>query len=364
MNEVENLITLNLVRGLGPVRIRKLLQHLGSAGAVLASPTYRLREVPGIGSILAEAVSRWRELPYREEFELIEKLGLKVLTIIDRDYPENLKEIYDPPTVLYLRGELLPQDKFSLGVVGSRRASHYGRQTAYKISGGLAGRGFTVVSGLARGIDGQAHRGALAGKGRTIAVLGSGLANIYPPEHRELVQEIAASGAVISEFPVRAVPERTNFPLRNRVISGLSLGILVVEAARKSGALITARLALDQGRSVMAVPGRIDSFSAEGTNQLIQEGAKMVREVDDVIEEFEYLVSESAVRGPEGVGEAPSGLTPEEEAIYNLLSEEEKGIDQIVEEMGIGSGPVTSTLLSLELKRLVKRLPGKTYIRE
>lgn len=363
MNEVENLIVLNLVRGLGPVRVKKLLERFGSAGEVLASSASRLQEAPGIGPVVARAVAGWRELPYREEFVLIQKLRLKVLTIFDEGYPENLKEIYDPPVVLYIMGDLRAEDKLSLAVVGSRRASHYGRQTAFRISGQLAGRGFTVVSGLARGIDGQAHRGALVGKGRTIAVLGSGLGNVYPSEHGELAREIASSGAVISEFPVRTAPERTNFPLRNRVISGLSMGVLVVEAARKSGALITARTALDQGRLVMAVPGRVDSFSAEGTNQLIQEGAKMVRSLDDIVEEFEYLASDNAAGRPAEEGAVPPHLTPEEELVYGLLSEEERGIDLIIRESGMASGAVTSILLSLELKRLVKRLPGKTYIR-
>ncbi len=361
MNELENLIVLNLVKNLGPIRIGKLLERFGSADAVLKQSHSTLMEVPGIGSALAEEISRWRELSYREEFALIEKMGLTVLSARDRDYPENLKEIYDPPVILYIRGKILPGDKYSLAVVGSRRASHYGLQAAMSISRQLAGRGFTVVSGLARGIDGRSHRGALLGKGRTIAVLGSGLGNIYPPEHQELADEIAASGAVISEFPIRMVPERQNFPLRNRIISGLSLGVLVVEAAQRSGALITAQQAMEQGRVVMAIPGRIDSFSARGTNQLIQEGAKMVRGVEDVLEEFPYLGPVSTPTSPDP-GAVPR-LSDEEGKIFKLLSEEEKGMDELIRETELPSGKVSALLLALELKHLIKQLPGQLYIR-
>ena len=363
MNELESLIVLNLVKNLGPVRIRRLIKFFGSARAVLKKPPAALERVPGVGPTLARAIARWEKLEYREEFRLIKKMKIKVVSVFDPDYPENLKEIYDPPSVLYLRGNLLPRDQRALAVVGSRRASHYGLQAALKISHQLVNRGFTVVSGLARGIDGHAHRGALMGKGRTIAVLGSGLGNIYPPEHNKLSEEIASSGAVVSEFPVRAVPEKTNFPLRNRIISGLSLGVLVVEAAQRSGALITAQLALDQGRQVMAVPGRIDSFSARGTNQLIQEGAKMVRDADDVLEEFEYL-SPPEKPSPESDGSLqPNNMTDEEGKIFALLSEEEKNIEEIIGESGLPSGKVSSILLSLELKRLIKQLPGKFYIK-
>lgn len=362
MTELENLIVINLVKNLGPIRIKKLIKCFGSAGAVLKKSPAALEGVAGIGPSLARAISHWEELEYREEFRLIEELKLKVLSVFDPEYPENLKEIYDPPTILYVWGKLLPQDKQSMAVVGSRRASNYGLQTAFKISYQLVNHGFTVVSGLARGIDGHAHRGALMGKGRTIAVLGSGLGNIYPREHGKLAEEIAAAGAVVSEFPVRAVPERTNFPLRNRVISGLSLGVLVVEAARRSGALITAGIALDQGRLVMAVPGRIDSFSAQGTNQLIQEGAKMVREMGDVLEEFEYLFPAGYSTEPVKKAGNPPRLSGTEEQLYSLISEEEKNIEQIIQESGLPSGKVSSILLSLELKHLVKQLPGKFYL--
>ncbi len=365
MREREFLVILNLVRGLGPFRIRNLIAHFGSAAEILRQPVSSLTRIEGIGSRLAGAIRNWEKLEYREEFRLIGKLGLEVLTVFDPGYPENLKEIYDPPVVLYLRGSLVPEDKPALAVVGSRRASRYGLQAARKLSGEIAGRGFTVVSGLARGIDTEAHRGALAAGGRTVAVLGSGLANIYPGENRELAEAIAASGAVISEFPVRTVPERQNFPLRNRVVSGLSLGTVVVEAAERSGALITARLAMEQGRPVMAVPGRIDSYSARGANALIRDGAKMVSGIEDILGEFEYLFPEHRPGAPARPPAPPcrENLSPREKQVYDALEEEELDMERLLARTGLPSPSLSAALVSLELKRLIKRLPGKVFIR-
>lgn len=365
MEEREYLVILNLVRGLGTVRIRNLMEHFGSAEEIFRQPSSALARVEGIGSRLARAIRKWEELEYREELRLVEKLGLKVVTLFDPGYPENLKEIYDPPVILYQMGSLIPEDKPALAVVGSRRASHYGLQAARKLASQIASRGFTVVSGLARGIDTEAHRGALAAGGRTVAVLGSGLGNIYPAENRGLAEAIAGSGAVISEFPVRAVPDRQNFPLRNRVVSGLSLGTVVVEAAERSGALITARLAMEQGRAVMAVPGRIDSYSAMGANALIRDGAKMVSGIDDILEEFEYLFPE--LQPP--TADAPpasrrlENLSPEESLVYEALEGEELDMESLLVKTGLASPPLGAALLSLELKRLVRRLPGKVFIR-
>ena len=360
MNDRESLIILNLIPGVGPVRVRRLVERFGAAAAILAQPAARLEEIPGIGPLLSRAIGNWRALEWREEFRLLEKHGFRAMTYLDPDYPPSLQEIYDPPVVLYIRGSLKESDRLAVAVVGSRRASQYGLQAAAAIARQLAARGITVVSGLARGIDSRAHRGALEGGGRTIAVMGSGLLNVYPAEHRELAREIAERGAVVSQFPLRMVPEKTNFPLRNRIISGLSLGVLVVEAAKKSGALITAHQALDQGRTVMAVPGRIDSISAQGTNQLIQDGAKMVRDVEDIVEEFAYLFSPSAPPGAEGE-KRKINLSPEERIVYENLSAEEKEINQIVRETGLKPGILSAALLSLELKGLVRQLPGKYF---
>jgi len=365
MEEREYLVILNLVRGLGPARIRNLMAHFGSAAEIFRRPAPDLSRVPGIGAHLSRAIRRWEELDYAEEFRLIEKLGLEVLTVFDPGYPANLKEIYDPPVVLYLKGSLIPEDRPALAVVGSRRASRYGLQAARKLAADIAARGFTVVSGLARGIDTEAHRGALAASCRTLAVLGSGLGNIYPGENRELAEEIARSGAVISEFPVRAVPDRQNFPLRNRVVSGLSLGTVVVEAAERSGALITARLAMEQGRAVMAVPGRIDSYSARGTNALIRDGAKMVSGIEDILGEFEYLFPELRPPSPEAppASRRLENLSPGEKLVWEALGEEEMSMEDLLARTGLPSPSLSAALLSLELKRLIKRLPGKVFIR-
>jgi len=214
---------------------------------------------------------------------------VKTLGIADKDYPTNLRYIYDPPATVYLKGNIVPEDNIAIAIVGSRRATHYGLKNAKSLAFELAVRGITIVSGLARGVDSAAHRGALEAKGRTIAVLGSGLNVIYPKENERLAEEIAQNGAVISEFPLDAGPQRYHFPRRNRVISGLSLGVVVVEAAQKSGALITANCALEQGREVFALPGKIDSFTSRGTHDLIKQGAKLVESIEDIIEELEPL---------------------------------------------------------------------------
>ncbi len=365
MEEREFLVILNLVRGLGTVRIRNLVRHFGTAAEVFRQEPSALARVEGIGRRLARSIRDWEELEYREEFRLIDKLGLGVLTLFDPEYPANLKAIYDPPVVLYQKGSLIPEDKPALAVVGSRRASRYGLQAARTLASQIAAQGFTVVSGLARGIDTEAHRGALAVGGRTLAVLGSGLANIYPGENRKLAEEIAGSGAVLSEFPVRTVPDRQNFPLRNRVVSGLSLGTVVVEAAERSGALITARLAMEQGRSVMAVPGRIDSYSAKGTNALIRDGAKMVSGIDDILEEFESLFPSLS---PGQAGRPPAApnrenLSTEENSIYDALGEEELDMEGLLAKTGLSSPVLSAALITLELKHLIRRLPGKVFIR-
>ncbi|NQT23051.1 MAG: DNA-protecting protein DprA [Candidatus Omnitrophica bacterium] len=220
-----------------------------------------------------------------KEIELIEKLGIKVITIDDKEYPSNLKHIYNPPKVLYVKGKIVPKDHYSIAVVGARKSSTYGRETAARLARELAEKSITVVSGMARGIDTYAHRGALESGGRTIAVLGCGINIIYPPENKSLMEEISKSGAVISEFPINTPPLRRNFPMRNRIISGLSFGVVVVEAAEKSGSLITASLALEQGREVFSVPGRVDTRLSRGTLALIKEGAKLVENVDDILEE-------------------------------------------------------------------------------
>jgi len=279
----------------------------------------------------------------------------------DEGYPKLLREIYDPPPVLYVRGDLQPEERF-FAIVGSRRASPYGLKVASEMAEHLTTYGFTIVSGFARGIDTAAHRGALRAKGRTVAVLGSGLSKIYPPENRDLANEVSLSGALVSEFPMTYPVLPENFPRRNRVISGLSLGVLVVEADEKSGALITADLALEQGREVFAIPGRVDSPLSRGTHRLIQQGAKLVREVSDILEELKIPIAEGLTR-PASTPRRPPSLVGEEEVVYEYLTDSPKPIDTIVEETHLSAQKALSTLVQLEVKKLVREHPGKRYTR-
>ncbi|HLD82430.1 MAG TPA: DNA-processing protein DprA [Candidatus Omnitrophota bacterium] len=286
MNNLEALVGLNLVGGIGSIRLGKLLKFFSRPQDILKVSAEKLMGVSGIGQEIANKICGIKKEDVGKEFSLAKKQGLRIIILDDEDYPENLKNIPDPPIVLYTKGKLLPQDKLAIGIVGSRRASFYGLSCAEKFAADLAKQGFTIVSGMARGIDTCAHRGALKQAGRTLAVMGSGFNQIYPPENKELADEISKNGAVISEFPINEKPLKENFPRRNRVISGLSLAVLVVEAARNSGALITADFALEQGRDVFALPGKIDSSASFGTNGLIKQGAKLVSCVDDILEEF------------------------------------------------------------------------------
>jgi DNA processing protein len=366
MTELESLIALNMIEGLGPVTIRRLVEHFGSAEKALQATEAELRRVEGIGPEMAARVINGRKaVDVSAEIEKIGKERLTIIPFTEPAYPEPLKQIYDPPPLLYVKGELKPEDRHAIAVVGARRCSSYGVSCAERLAAQLVGVGLIVVSGLARGIDTAAHRGALKAKGRTIAVLGSGLNRIYPPENRELAGEIASAGAVISEFPMDTGPQRTNFPLRNRLVSGLSLGVVVVEAARKSGALITAAQALEQGRTVFAVPGRIDSFTSRGTHALIKDGAKLVESIEDICQEFPYLFpAQEAPASEEGGAELPRPkLTPEEEAVFGTLSSEERSIDEIIEACALSPASVSASLLSLEIKHLVIQLPGKMFRR-
>ncbi|MCX5687695.1 MAG: DNA-processing protein DprA [Candidatus Omnitrophica bacterium] len=259
MNDTERFLILNMIEDIGSVRTQELLKHFSSLENVFKASQIQIEKTEKIGLVLAARMQQAiKEINLKKELDLIKKHDVKVITFLEKEYPENLKNIYDPPVVLYVKGKILPDDKLAVAIVGSRLASFYGLQTAEKLGFELASQGITVVSGLARGIDSSAHKGALKAKKRTIAVLGSGLANIYPEEHIDLADKISESGAVISEFPMTMGPNKGNFPRRNRIISGLSLGVVCVEAAEKSGALITCDYALEQGREVFAVPGKVD----------------------------------------------------------------------------------------------------------
>lgn len=300
-----------------------------------------------------------------KEIELIEKYNVDIVTIDEVRYPENLRHIYSPPRVLYVKGNLLPEDYYNIAIVGSRRASLYGRETAEKLARQLAERGFTVTSGMARGIDTSAHTGVLKAAGRTIAVLGCGINIAYPPENKNLMDKIADSGAVISEFPINTAPHRHNFPIRNRIISGLALGVVIVEAAQKSGALITASFALEQGREVFSVPGKIDVPTSRGTLGLIKDGAKLVEDVEDILEEIRskpdtQAATETIPRPGRGM---VAGLTEDEANVFNSLSEEPKHIDEIKDICDLDFSKLSGVLLRLELKKVVKELPGKKFVK-
>jgi DNA processing protein len=377
MTYTEACIALNMIPRMGPVRLRKLLEVFGDPASILRAPADRLGAVSGVGPELARLIVTWEDhVDLAAELALIAGAGAHVLTAESVTYPQLLRTIHDPPIVLYVRGELKSSDSRSLGIVGSRQTSHYGTETAKKLAYQLAYAGLTVFSGLARGIDTAAHQGALAAKGRTVAVLGCGLGQVYPPENFELAEKIAAgAGAVISEFAMGVRPDKQTFPMRNRIISGCSLGLLVVEAGSHSGALISAAQAGEQGRSVFAVPGQIDRPTSHGTNRLIQQGAKLVMDSSDILEELAELPGFGPLpRRAAEVDSAPDGrsgpaamdlplLNSDEAAVHAAVDRDETPIDRIILKCGLPTSTVSSTLFSLELKRLVKQLPGKNYVR-
>jgi DNA processing protein len=287
---VKDLILLNMIEGIGPIKLKTLLDEFKEPAQILKASIDKLQSVKGIRTVIAQAIKKANlDNDIDREISLIKKYEINIITIFDKNYPENLKNIYDPPVVLYVKGKINKQDELSVSIVGSRKCTYYGMNMADKIAERLAYCGVTIVSGLARGIDTSAHKGALK-SGRTIAVLGSGLGNIYPAENRLLAEKIAQNGAVVSEFPMRMPPNKQNFPRRNRLISGLAKAVLVVEAANKSGALITADFALEQGRDVFAVPGMADRLSSLGTNALIKQGAKLVENAKDILDELKVKI--------------------------------------------------------------------------
>lgn len=355
--EIEEWLHLASLLGIGPKRYAALISHFGSPQKVFAATAAQLSAVTGmdkkgISSILNHGDKRWA----REEFSRMEAKGVDLLTLNSELYPHRLRQIYDPPPLLYLRGKLTKEDNLALAIVGSRVATVYGRLIAERLASQLAKGGITIVSGMARGIDSAAHRGALQAGGRTLAVLGCGVDVVYPPENRELMDQITANGAVLSEFSLGSPPEAGNFPQRNRLISGLCLGVIVVEAGQRSGALITAQCALDQGREVFAIPGNINARTSKGANQLIKEGAKLVAGVDDILEEL-------GMAGSPLAHQPPPQLEGEEAIIFALLCSEPLHVDKIIRQTKYSSSQVLSTLLSLELKGLVKQLSGKQFVR-
>jgi DNA processing protein len=358
--ETHALLTLHLVPGLGPRLTAALLQRFGSAVAALGASAAQLQEVPYVGanlaSELAQAVGR---VNIEKELELLNRHAVRLLALGKPDYPTGLAPIPDPPHLLYVRGALLPADAKAVALVGSRSCSSYGKRVTERLATGLVRAGYTIVSGLARGIDGVAHRSALQAGGRTVGVLAGGLSRIYPPEHADLAREVEASGALLSEATMDQEPLPAMFPARNRIISGLCRGVVVIEAAERSGALLTASHAGEQGRPVMAVPGPVDHATSGGTNALIRKGAALVRGSEDVLEELEGLPGMQ----PAIPTEPPPALDETQQRIWESLSEGPRHLDELVQTLKIEAGPLSGKLLLLEMKKAVRRLPGNRYER-
>lgn len=367
MESREAFIALNMIEGVGPIRARSLLEYFGDAPKILKASRSELLRVRNIGEDTAERIVSWeKSVDLAGELKRISDFGCHVLISADENYPPMLREIYDPPLVLYVKGALTAKDKNGVAIVGSRMTTNYGVETARKLSYQLAYVGVTVVSGGARGIDTAAHQGALSGKGRTVAVLGTGINLVAPPENAELFERIAANGAVVSQFPFNRPADKQSFPIRNRIVAGMTLGTVVVEANLTSGALITANFATEYGRQIFAVPGRIDSPRSKGSHDLIKKGAKLCEGVEDILSEFEYLFpSTNRPPSPGETGILPAlELNENEQRILSIVKlEEESSIDEVIRASGLPSSAVSVALFSLEMKRLVKQLPGKLFVR-
>jgi len=367
------LIILNMLSGVGPVKVAELTSVFGSPSAILAEKSSSLAGVQGVGAKLADEISNWkRNVDLKSELTLAERAKARIITQADSEYPENLKQIYDAPLTLYVKGAI--PDGNILGIVGSRRITNYGRRMAEHLAAAASFAGWTVVSGLAYGIDSVAHQTTVDSGGRTVAVLGGGLARVHPQDHIPLARRvIETGGGVVSEFPMEYMPNKRSFPMRNRIISGMSHGLVVVEAGLRSGSLITAKCALDQGRIVFAVPGEADNPQARGTNSLIRDGAKLTENFDDIIDEFEFLpgmcsASEESSEKPwaKDAGDSSlnnADLSDDERKIVEFVSlEREVSVDQIIAATGVKTSAALSLLMGLELRRILEQRPGKRYV--
>ncbi|MBI5048075.1 MAG: DNA-protecting protein DprA [Deltaproteobacteria bacterium] len=366
-HEIKYWLALGRIKGIGKLAYKTLIDEFREPRLVFESSVKRLEQTQGVGKKLSQAIKGFNEWKWVEnEINLIKKHDVKFLTLRHADFPKSLLSIPDPPPYLYVKGTICKEDENAIAVVGTRLPTLYGIAVAEKLSRELAALGITIISGMARGIDSAAHRGAIAGKGRTIAVLGSGIDVIYPSENKKLYEQIISNGAVVSEFPIGAPPLATNFPQRNRIISGLVKGVLVAEASLKSGSLITARLALDYGRDVFALPGSVTSSKSKGTNKLIKDGAKLVEDIRDILEELSINISGVRNQKTEVTTDTARKirprLSPEEEKIMNLL-DEPCFIDSIIQNTGLSAQKTSSLLLDMELKGLIEQQAGKQFIR-
>jgi DNA processing protein len=362
--ERDAFLRLNMVPGIGPVTLTRLLQAFESCERVIAANPDQLRNVPGIGPKLAREISLASEIDVQSQLEICQQHDIRIIVRGDAEYPKPLTQIHSPPNVLFVQGELLERDAISISIVGSRHATQYGRRTAERLGRELASAGFSIVSGMARGIDIAAHRGALQADGRTIAVFGSGLLFIYPQEHATEAIEIRNHGALVSEFLPFHPPKGGSFPQRNRIIAGLSLGTIVVEAAQQSGALISARLAMEQGREVFAVPGPVDSRMSKGCHQLLRDGARLVESIEDVIQELGPLVQPTRGGADEPMHHpAELMLNDQETLVLRAIQTAPTEIDAIVVQTGLPVARVLSTISVLEIRRLVRRISGTSLAR-
>jgi DNA processing protein len=365
MNSREALVALNMIPHVGPVRYRQLLDSFGDPMSILTASKDKLLRVNSVSEVTAESIATWESgIDLSGELKRIKEFGCQIVVQEDENYPELLRQIYDPPLLLYVKGTLAPKDKNSVAIVGSRMTTSYGTSTARKLGYQLSFMGVTVISGGARGIDTAAHQGALSAKGRTIAVLGTGINQVFPPENAALFEKIISNGALITQFPFNRPADKQSFPIRNRIVAGMSLGTVVVEANLTSGALITANFAVEYGRQVFAVPGQIDSPRSKGCHDLIKKGAKLCEGAEDIVTEFEYLFP--TTNKPPGVesGALPGlTLSDNEKLVYEALSLEELSIDDIIAKTGLPASAVSVALLMLEMKKLVKQMPGKLFSR-
>jgi len=370
VNAREALIALNMLPGIGPVRVRRLMDHFGSAQEILSRDSRSLTAVQGIGVETASIISDWENrIDLAAELREVEERGLSVLTQEDEGYPEPLRQSYDPPLALYVWGELQPSDCHAIAIVGSRKTSHYGVQTARQFAFQLAGAGLSIVSGLARGIDTHAHEGAIAAKGRTVAVIGSGLGQVYPPENMALAEKIAfGHGAVVSEFSLHTSPSKKTFPMRNRIVAAWSGAVVVIECPEWSGARITANLAAELGKPIYAVPGQIDRPTSAGCNDLIREGATLVTSGQDILDDISTLSSgkpKLAAATDEGEQSLHRPvLDGPEQLIHDALYGETLRVDEILTATSLPMQDINAMLLKLEIQGLVRQFPGGRFARK
>jgi DNA processing protein len=374
--QIELWLKLIRAEGIGPTLFKRLLDYFEDVEHIFTASVAELTKIEGIGNKTAESIVRTRDaFDVDSEIGLADKLGVWIIHLKDKRYPPALRAIYDPPPVLYVKGTLTRADNLAMAIVGSRRCSHYGTEQANRFSHLLASAGFTIVSGLARGIDSAAHRGALAAQGRTIAVQGCGLSNIFPPENKKLFEQITENGAVVSELPLTYEPLAENFPGRNRIIAGLSMGVLVVEATYRSGALISAQAAMDNNREVMAVPGRIDSPCSLGCHKLLKQGARLIDSIDEIMDALGYVGDGLKTHADAASTEAEQNaqqmlfdvsrlnLTAEESGILEHLNSEPVHVEELIELTRLSAGKVHSAVISLQLKGLIKQLPGNMLVK-